>query len=465
MTAPSQILTLAQMRAAEQALIDGGLPVEALMDAAGGGAAEWVWRIAPGGAVTVLCGPGNNGGDGYVLAEAIRRRGGAVSVIAALEPKSAACRNARSLFGGTVHGSNADLSGEVFVDCLFGSGLTRALAPEHAALLRRLASSHRLSVAVDLPSGIETDSGAMLGEGLPRYDVTLALGAWKPAHVLMPGFARMGARRLVEIGIAKVPGAARMIGRPEIAPPPADAHKYSRGLLAVVGGGMPGASVMAAIAAQGAGAGYVKLLAGQGGEVPHDLVAVSGPLTDALPDRRLSAVLIGPGLGRDRDAGERLACALAQPGPLVLDADALVLLGPAMLASRDEPVVATPHEGELAALERAFGLDGHGSRIERASELAQGSGMTVIAKGPDTVVAAPDGRIACHAGASVWLSTAGTGDVLAGITASRIATGAGPFDSACDAVWLHAEAARLCDPAFTAMELARKVPLALEACL
>lgn len=469
----NQIMTVAQMRAAEQALIGAGTSVDALMRIAGRGAAAWVWRIAATRKVTVLCGPGNNGGDGYVLAEAIREwgkeSGGEVTVVAAAEPATDAARNARALYRGQVLGPEAREEGDVFVDCLFGSGLTRPLTLEHLALLQRLAGAHRRRVAVDLPSGVASDSGMVLNEGLPRYDLTVALGAWKFAHVLMPACAAMGALKLVPIGVAHDGNAARILSKPRLFAPAPDAHKYRRGLLAVVGGAMPGAAILAARAAQHAGAGYVKLFAGRlrfGHQaVPADLVMASGPLSEILSDSRNSAVLVGPGLGRDGTARERLAVALADPVPVLVDADALVLLAPALLAERAAPTVATPHEGELVALERAFDLDGSGSRPERARALARASGMVVVAKGPDTVIAAPDGRIACAPRASSWLSTAGTGDVLAGIIASRLAAGADAFAAACEGVWLHGEAARLAGPAFSAMALAQRVPEALAACL
>jgi hydroxyethylthiazole kinase-like uncharacterized protein yjeF len=343
--------------------------------------------------------------------------------------------------------------------------LTRPLSPEHAALLAALAASHSRLVAIDVPSGVQADSGMLLGEGLPDYDLTIALGAWKFAHFLMPATTRMGALWLVPIGVEGVDGAAQAIVRPRIEAPAPDSHKYRRGLLAVVGGAMPGAAILASIAAQGAGAGYVKLFAGSGPNAPADLVVDAGPLTDVLTDHRNSAVLVGPGLGRDSTARERLAVALADQAMVVVDADALVLLAPRHLAERTAPTIATPHEGELAALERAFGLGGSGTRPQRALALAEASGMVVVAKGPDTVVAAPGGRLACASRASSWLSTAGTGDVLAGVIASRAATGLDAFDAACQGVWLHGEAARLCPPAFTAGQLAERVPEALAACL
>jgi len=460
-----QILTVAQMRAAEDALIGAGISVEALMDTAGRGAADWVWRVAGRHRVGVLCGPGNNGGDGYVIAQALLERGGDAVVIAGYEPQTAAARNARSLFRGEVLERGATAKGEVFVDCLFGSGLSRPLRAEDGALISALAGGHRHAIAVDLPSGVESDHGQMLAEGLPRFDLTLALGAWKFAHVLMPAAQIMGERWRVDIGVAEVSGAARLIARPHLHAPARGAHKYTRGLVAVVGGAMPGAAVMAATAAQGAGAGYVKLLAQQEGPVPSDLVLSTGPLPDALGDGRIGVVLVGPGLGRDATARERLAAALSSAAPAVVDADALVLLSPSHTAGRPAPLVATPHEGELVALERAFDCSGTGSKVERVKALAKAAGMVVVGKGPDTVVAAADGRAACASAASSWLSTAGTGDVLAGVIASRLATGEEPFEAAVQGVWLHGEAARLCPPAFTAVQLARAVPQALAACL
>lgn len=460
-----QILRVAQMQAAEQDLIDAGSSVDRLMQVAGRGAADWVWRLAGRHRVTVLCGPGNNGGDGYVIAEAIRERGGEATVVCAIDPQTDAARNARRLFGGTIGGPDADLRGEVLVDCLFGSGLSRPLAEEHVALLNRLAGHHRTRIAIDLPSGVESNSGALLNEGLPNFDLTIALGAWKFAHFLMPASRAMGTLRLVDIGVAAVSAAASRIVRPRIAAPSADSHKYRRGLLAVVGGRMPGAALLACEAAQRAGAGYVKLFADDARRAPHDLVVASGDLSEGLGDDRIAAILVGPGLGRDSVSRERLSIALHRDIPLVLDADALILLDPGHLAECQAPRVATPHEGELAALERAFGLDAQESKTQRAAALARASGMVIVAKGPDTVVAAPDGQIACAGPSTSWLSTAGTGDVLAGAIASRLATGVDPFSAACEGVWLQAEAARLCAPGFTAGDLAKAIPAALTACL
>ena len=459
----AQILTAAQMRAAEQALFDAGTSVSELMEVAASGAAEWIRRVAAGRSVTVLCGPGNNGGDGYVIARRLREAGNSVSVIAPLPPKTEAARQARHLWDGPVS-SDGGAQGDVFVDCLFGSGLARPLIAEHALLMRDLAARHRLRVAVDLPSGIASDSGAVINERLPAYDLTLALGAWKFAHWSLPGRALMGQMRLVPIGIAAVTGAAQLIGRPQIAPPGAESHKYLRGLLGVLGGAMPGAGLLAAAAAQRAGAGYVKLLAAAPDpRTPPEIVTDGAPLAQALADPRMAAVLVGPGLGRDATARAILSEALRYARALVLDADALMLLAPADLG-RKVPILATPHDGELAALCRNFGVIAD-TRRDRALALAKVSGMVVLAKGPDTLIAAPDGRLALAPPAPSWLSVAGSGDVLAGIAASRMATGRDPFTAASEAVWLHSAAARACGPAFTPSQLAEQVSGALAACL
>lgn len=461
-----QILTVEQMRAAEDALIADGSNVDALMQVAGHGAADWVWRLAAHCRITILCGPGNNGGDGYVMAEAIRARGGAVTVIAAIEARTDAARTARSLYKGEVLGPDAEVQGDVLVDCLFGSGLSRPLSSDLHELFMRLASRHRQCIAVDVPSGVHADTGALLNPDLPHFDFTIALGAWKFAHFLMPSSAIMGAMKLVDIGVAAVPGAGARIAAPRITAPAADAHKYRRGLLAVVGGAMPGAAMLAGEAAQGAGAGYVKLFALERVlNAPFDLVCDTGPLSDGLDDGRIAAILCGPGLGREPAARERLALSLRSSAPVVLDADALVLLGTSDLAGRTSDVITTPHEGELARLENTFGLAGSGTKVERAVALAQTSGMVVVAKGPDSLVAAPDGRIACAPRATSWLSVAGTGDVLAGTIVSRLAAGVPAFEAACQGVWLHGEAARLLTPPFSASGLAKAIPAAFAACL
>lgn len=460
----SQILTVAQMRDAEQAIFDGGTSVSELMEIAAGGAADWIRRIAAGRSVTVLCGPGKNGGDGYVIARRLREFGNSVQVVAPLPPSTEAAKAARSAWSSDVMTSGDGSAGEVFVDCLFGLGLSRALSPEHALLLRDLAEQHQIKVAVDLPSGVATDSGVLLNERLPQFDLTLALGAWKPAHFALPGRELMGRMRLVPIGIAPVEGAAELVTRPELNAPETDSHKYRRGLVAVIGGEMPGASFLSARSAQRSGAGYVKLLskAAQGG-VDAGLVNDTAPFGEALKDDRIKAVLVGPGLGCGGLGKEALSVAARMAPALVLDADALGLLAPNIL-NRDIPILATPHDGELESLCRSFAIIAEG-RKARAMALAKASGMVICAKGPDTVVASPEGRMAIAPPASSWLSVAGSGDVLAGIAASRMACGRDPFAAACEAVWLHGDAARRCGAAFTPEDLAAAVSTSLASCL
>lgn len=458
-----QVLTVAQMRAAEEALMADGISVHELMQRAGRGAGEWVRRLAGSGAVTVLCGPGNNGGDGWVIAEYLREHGTPVRAIAAREPATEAAHRARALYRGEVAEVSAALSGEVLVDCLFGSGLTRPLPEDLLRLLAGLAARHRQCIAIDVPSGIDSDSGLALNAGLPRNHMTIALGAWKHAHYAMPACATMGAVRLVDIGAGDVSGAARVVRKPAISAPPADAHKYRRGLLGVVGGEMAGAGLLAATAALRAGAGYVKLAAERAiAGAPPELVATADA-AGLLADPRLSALLVGPGLGRSDAAARVLDRALGSGRPTVVDADALMLLRPAMMGGG--PCVLTPHEGEMAAVERSFGLDAQGLRRERACALARAARCVVVLKGPDTVIAAPGGEIVVTPRASSWLSVAGTGDVLAGTIASRLAVHGDPLRAAEEGLWLHAEAARLSGAAFTAGELAHAVQNALRNCI
>lgn len=473
---PDWILTAAQMRSAEQALIDSGTAVDTLMQRAGRGAAEWVWRMAAGRCVTVLCGPGNNGGDGYVIAEVLRARGVPVAVIAAGEPQTDAARTARTLFQGEILGPAASPASDLFVDCLFGTGLTRPLSDELLGLLLRLAASHRQRIAVDLPSGVQSDSGAALNDGLPRYDLTIALGAWKWAHWMLPAAKLMGERRLVQIGIDAAAQrdvtTARLLARPRLKSPAADAHKYSRGLVVVVAGAMPGAAIHAARAAEHGGAGYVKVLTdGRAMVLPEDLVVDARPLSEALADARISAVVVGPGLGRDERARASLQHVLFGDchAPTVVDADALHLIGPRLWGSGNRRMVLTPHAGELAHLSSTWPIPAYhppfARKVHEAVELDWQTDATIVAKGPDTVVFNRDLGMVIAPSASSWLSVAGSGDVLAGLIAARLASGTDAVTACADALWLHGEAARLAGPAFTASELAAAIKPALASCL
>lgn len=450
------------MRAAER---DSGVPEFDLMTRAGEGAARWIWRIAAGRSVTVLCGPGNNGGDGYVIAEWLRARDLDVLVVAPKEPGTASAKTARAGYGGEVATGLGKRHAAVLVDALFGFGLSRPLSDEFFEILAKAMITHDYCISIDVPSGVDCDSGAWLGEAF-RADCTVALGAWKRAHWLMPASAEMGEKRLVEIGLGLADPPERLSRRPRLAAPAADSHKYRRGLLAIVAGAMPGAPILAAEAAMRSGAGYVKLLSEHSHpDAPAELVIVPDPPYKALADERIGAVLVGPGLGRDAVARARLDGVLDTAMPAVLDADALHLLDWDALEGVDASrLLLTPHEGELAALCKAFEIEVSG-KVERAVALRDTIGATILAKGSDTVLAPAWGGLVFFPPASTWLSAAGTGDVLAGIGASRLANHGDAARAGQEAVWLHREAARIAGPAFTAGELARAVRPAFAAFL
>ncbi|MEG8013348.1 NAD(P)H-hydrate dehydratase [Sphingomonas sp. 22R3R2A-7] len=439
------VLTAAEMRAAEEAVIATGVSVDTLMDRAGTRIAHAVRRLAGANAILILCGPGNNGGDGYVAARVLADLGATVRVAALSEPRTDAAKAARAGWCGPVETLADARPAPVLVDALFGTGLTRPLDVA-AAQLRVLADAAGLSIAIDLPSGLATDTGTALSTP-PVFDLTLALGAVKPAHLLQPAARYCGTIRLLDIGVP-VTSQAAVLAPPVLAAPGPDCHKYTRGMVAVVAGGMPGAAELAAHAAMRAGAGYVTLLGDTTG-APHALVRA--PLTDAaLANDRIGAVVIGPGLGRDDRARARLDAALAAGHPLVIDGDALRLLDPERIAALGLPVILTPHAGEFDALFGGSDAD----KITRARDAAVRADAVVVFKGADTVVAAPDGRVRIAHGASDWLSTAGTGDVLAGAIAAMMAARLDPFAAACAGVWLHGNAARRSGPAFIADDLA-----------
>ncbi|SDA28691.1 NAD(P)H-hydrate dehydratase [Sphingomonas sp. NFR15] len=451
------ILTAAAMRAAEERAIAAGSSVTALMERAGAGVAEAVRRLAGGAPVLVLCGPGNNGGDGYVAARVLKARGAEVRVAALADPRTEAASAARAAWGGPVAPLAEAGDAPIVVDALFGTGLTRPLDDAVAGVLGRAVRAARFAVTVDLPSGVATDTGIELSPS-PDFALTLALGALKPAHLLQPAAARCGAVRIVDLGFAPS-SRDGVLAKPEIAAPTAADHKYSRGLVVVIGGEMPGAAPLAAEAAMHAGAGYALLFGDHAVSAPHALVRrewSADAFAKALEGKRAdkTAIVVGPGLGRGDTAAARLAAALASAYKLVIDGDALHLLDDAAFArikARACPVVLTPHAGEFAALFGAFA----GSKIDAARDAAVRSGAIVVFKGPDTVIAHPDGRTSVGFGASPWLSTAGTGDVLAGTIAAMLAANTpAPAEAG---VWMHGEAARRLGAAFIADDLAHEL--------
>ena len=444
------ILTAEAMRAAEEAAIAAGTTVEQLMERAGAALAEATYRFAGPMPVLVLCGPGNNGGDGYVAARHLAQTGVKVRIATLAEPKSDAAKWARSHWAGPVEQLGDETAPEpLVIDALFGTGLTRGLDEGKAKQLSRLCGPAQLSVACDLPSGVQTDSGEELSL-IPAYAMTVTFGALKPAHLLHPAMHKCGRLVLADIGI-EADTTWHEISPPNLPPLDPGGHKYDRGLVHALAGAMPGAIALAAKAAAYAGAGYVRVSTSR----PIDGLPSSIVQIDHAPvnDERIGCLLIGPGLG---DVPQVLTLALTSKAPKVIDADGITRLGePERLKGQD--AIITPHEGEFVKL---FG-ELPGSKPERALEAAKRSGAVVVYKGPDTLVASPDGRLRFSPRAHPWLASAGTGDVLAGVIAAMRARGLPAFEAACAGVWLHGRAAEIAGQQLIADDLAAAIPAAI----
>lgn len=460
--ANAPIVTADAMRAAEERVFRHESQHD-VMERAGEAVAREAARFALGRQILVLAGPGNNGGDAYVAARLLKRQGHDVSVAALGEPKAGAAQAMFRAWDGPTTSLYEARQRPFVIDGLFGTGLARPLERGPRALMADLLKAAEFSLAIDLPSGLDTDSGADLGAC--RATITVALAALKPAHVLAAGLDKCGHVLLADIGVP-VDTAWRTVGRPRLSAPGPHDHKYSRGMVAAVEGAMPGAARLSAGAALAGGAGYVTLAgSGEGGSDALVRRAIDGAetLVDFLADARIDALVIGPGLGRERRGENMLKAALASAHPLVLDGDALTLLGQSAgrwLIGRAAPAWLTPHAAEF---DRMF--EGEGSKIERTLAAAAATGATVIHKGGDTVIASPQGEVRVLAGATPWLSTAGTGDILAGLLAARVAGGAHGIEAAEAAVWLHARAAALAGPAFIADALTGHLPGAISECL
>lgn len=501
-----ELLTCEQMARADAWAMAHGVDGSALMARAGKAVAEAVqarWSPRP---VVVVCGPGNNGGDGYVIARCLSEAGWSVRVLASEPPAS--------LKGDALHHAGLWLAmpggrqaperlqpsalegAALVVDALFGAGLSRPLEPEVSALMAEVAARGIPVVAVDVPSGVRGDTGESWGASQAQLTVTFFRK--KPGHLLMPGRALCGEVVVADIGIAPQALAPLQIQAWENSQAlwssrwsaPADtAHKYRRGHVVVLGGArMVGAARLAARAAGRIGAGMTTL-AVPASAWPVYAAGVMSTMVHPLPDHavahfledwtallappRWAAAVLGPGAlaGLPEPAGPTLRSlvltALQAPGarPLVLDADALTAFeaSPDVLfeaiAQSDCPVVLTPHEGEFL---RLFGPDGH-DKLGRTREAARRSGAVVLHKGADTVIAAPDGRAAVNTGAPPWLATAGAGDVLAGMIAGLLAQGLPAWKAACAAAWAHGACARAFGPGLLAEDLPEQLPAVLRA--
>jgi hydroxyethylthiazole kinase-like uncharacterized protein yjeF len=453
------ILTVSEMRAAEETAVQAGATLMDLMRAAGEAVGEQTRRMASGAPVLILCGPGNNGGDGYIAAAALAKAGHSVRVAASAEPRTDLAKAAYATWNREVEALGDADPAPIVVDALFGIGPTRAVPPEIDAALRRLLPAAKFRIAVDVPSGVGADDASVPDylSGAASFDLTLAVGALKPAHVLQPGGSACGEVRIVDIGLPPIASTTLVIA-PALwgSPKPTD-HKYTRGMVAIVAGDLEGAARLAATAALRAGAGYAAIF-GRSGAGGADAVVHRGLSPEALRDPRIGAIVIGPGLGRDAAARQWLQRVIADDAAaLVIDGDALHLLELHSLRGRKNPVVLTPHAGEFSAL---FG-DGGGSQIDRTRDAARRSGCIVVFKGATTVISDAQTAIVSPNG-SGWLSTAGTGDVLAGAIAAAVAgrKDADTLQSAADGVWLHAQAARFAGTAFIADDLANALSTA-----
>ena len=445
------VLTAEATRAAEQATIDRGTSVESLMERAGAALAEAAIRFAGPLPALVLCGPGNNGGDGYVAARILAERGVDVRVAAIAEARSEAAIVARGRFKGEVEqlGERTEAA-PLLIDSVFGTGLKKPVEESVTKQLFRLAGESAVAVACDLPSGVDADSGGLLNE-VPEFDLTVTFGALKPAHRLMPAMGKCGRAVLADIGLDAL-GTWFELGKPRLPPLDPEANKYTRGLVHCLAGTMPGAIALAATAAARSGAGYVRLSTSKAIDgLPLSIVQTD---TAVLDDDRIGCLLVGPGLG---DIPQVLTLALTARASKVIDADAIGLVGePGRLHGQN--AILTPHEGEFRKL---FG-DLTGTKPERALEAARQSGSVILYKGPDTLIAAHDGRLAFAPPAPAWLATAGTGDVLAGIIAAFVARGMPNFEAACAGAWVQARAAERAGPHMIADDLLAAIPAALD---
>ncbi|MBI3452067.1 MAG: NAD(P)H-hydrate dehydratase [Rhodospirillales bacterium] len=472
------LLTCAEMARADAAAIAAGTPSERLMEAAGAAVAHEIQRRFAPRPVVVLCGPGNNGGDGFVAARHLAGAGWPVRVALLGKTQTLAgdaALNAGRWKDGTAPVSPTALDGAgVVIDALFGAGLTRPLTGAALETVRAIGTRGLPCIAVDVPSGVAGDSGAVLGDA-PHCAATVTFFRKKPGHLLLPGRGRCGDVVVADIGIP--PEALMQIGLAahENAPalwrarfpwPSLESHKYSRGHAVIVGGRrMTGAARLAARGALRVGAGLVTVAA-ESPAIPIYAMEMAGILTAPidspsafaalLDDKRRNAVLVGPGNGVEMTTQMRTLAALAAGKACVLDADAISVFADdpkQLFRAIRSPVLLTPHEGEFARLFKVAG-----DKLARTRAAARESGATVLLKGADTVIAAPDGRAAINANAPPDLATAGAGDVLAGFAIGLMAQGLSPFDAACAAAWLHGEAAAAVGPGLIAEDLPENLP-------
>jgi hydroxyethylthiazole kinase-like uncharacterized protein yjeF len=485
-----ELLSNAEMARADRQTIASGMPGIDLMERAGTAVSDLVAAQFPAGSrIVVVTGPGNNGGDGFVAARRLVERGYRVEVllVGALAQLKGDAVVAAERWRGPVSAASADaLAGAgLIVDALFGAGLDRPVEGLPRAMIEAMNAQGSPVIAVDLPSGINGTSGAVMGAAV-KAARTVTFFRKKAAHVLLPGRLFCGQVTVADIGIPEsvlaqirpqtfenVPA----LWRAHFPTPREDGHKYDRGHAVVASGPSwsTGAARLAARGALRAGAGLVTIAS------PGEALAVNAAtnlavmvrpvdgaaeLTAFLADRRLNALAIGPGVGVGEGTRQRVLAALDGPRAVVLDADAITSFAehPAVLAQalqrrHSEATILTPHEGEFL---RYFGNLNEqtkvGSKLERARLAAQITGTIVVLKGSDTVVAAADGRAAIASNAPAYLATAGAGDVLTGMITGLLAQAMPAFEAAAAGVWLHGEAAHAFGPGLISEDLPEALP-------
>jgi hydroxyethylthiazole kinase-like uncharacterized protein yjeF len=485
-----ELLTTAEMAQADRLTIAGGTSGIELMENAGRAVADVVAaRHGAAVPVAVVAGPGNNGGDGFVAARVLRERGYAVRLLLAGDPgrlKGDAALAAGRWNGPLEAASPAGVAGAgVLIDALFGAGLDRPVDGAARAMIEAINASEAKIYAVDLPSGINGTSGAVQGAAVKAGE-TITFFRRKIGHLLLPGRLHCGTVHVADIGIGEdvlrqikpqafhnVPALwAKRFPIPRV-----DGHKYGRGHAVVASGGIAstGAARLAARGALRAGAGLVTIAsppAALAVNAAASLAVMVRPVDGAaelaafMSDRRRNVAVLGPGGGVGREMQDMVLAALAAGCAVVLDADALTSfceqpqrLLSAIRAHPERAAVLTPHAGEFSRLFHALpGISQAESKLQQARQAAAQSGAIVLLKGPDTVVAAPDGRAAIADNAPPWLASAGSGDVLAGLVAGLLAQGMPGFEAAAAAVWLHGEAGSEAGPGLISEDLPEMLP-------
>lgn len=489
-TDSTELLTVEEMGRADALTIERGTPGITLMENAGKAVADAILARFPQCPVSVLCGPGNNGGDGFVVARLLAEWGWPVTLflMGSREKLKGDAAAAADRWPGAIHPLSADAGkgASLVVDAIFGAGLSRDVEGAAADVIRRIGEAGIPVVAVDVPSGLDGNTGKVRGVAFTA-SLTVTFFRAKPGHLLMPGRFHCGELVVSDIGIEAdvLPeiGPITFLNEPPLwssvfPRPRLDSHKYTRGHAVVVSGDAAhtGAARLAARGALRVGAGLVTVAS------PPSAMAVNAThltsimltpfegadaLTAILEDKRKNALLIGPGAGIGWETRDNVLAALLSGAAMVLDADALTSFAEiprdlfvAIKGFFAGPVVMTPHEGEFARLFPKIAEKGTG-KLERARLAAAEAAAIVVLKGPDTIVAAPDGRAAIARNAGPELATAGSGDVLAGFVLGLLAQGMPPFEAACAAVWLHGEAGDCFGPGLISEDLPEMLPAVL----